>query len=415
MRVLWTINTLIPDVAKSLGYSSGHAISWIDAMSHQLRNNVDLSLAIACVEKVGSVKKHTLDNITYYILPKNSKKIDYWQDIIDDFHPDVIHAYGTEQAHNYLLLNNHRDIPIIVSLQGILSEYAKHYYAGIDFSTMIKHTRIKDFLLPTGFFSGKEDFRRRSITERKILQLSRYVEGRSTWDYVSMRKINPDAEYYFCPRMIRTPFFDYEWNPDKMRKHSILVHQGNYPIKGLHIALEAITILKDKYPDIKLYVAGQDIFAKQTWKQRLFQNCYVPYVREMIKKLDLMDTIVFTGRLSSNDMASLLSEMNIALMPSAIENSPNSLAEAMIVGTPVVASFVGGNMDMLEHNKEGFLYCYNEPNMMAYYISQLFDNKKKAVDFSKSAMKKARLRHDPNSLENRIIEIYKEVIIKHKQ
>ncbi len=71
-----------------------------------------------------------MDNITYYTFPsKDCEKVDYWTCIINSFKPEVIHAYGTEDKHNYLLLKNHSEVPIVVSLQGIISEYEHHYYA----------------------------------------------------------------------------------------------------------------------------------------------------------------------------------------------------------------------------------------------------------------------------------------------
>lgn len=410
MRVLWTVNRIMPEVAIQIGLPVGHAISWVDAMSKKLAQREDIKLSIVCGGAEKMIKKYEFAGITYYVMPRDWSKTDYWEEVLNDFRPDVIHAYGTEVGHNYLLLKNHSNIPIIVSLQGILTEYAKHYYAGIDISKMIKFSQFKDLFLPTGFFSGKKDFEKRSVKEKEMLRLAQYVEGRSTWDYVSSLRINSKLKYYHCPRMIRDAFFNYQWDYDKIERHSLLVHQGSYPIKGLHIVFEALYLLKQKYPDVKLYVAGQNLFSKKNWKQRLLQKGYVNYLKYLMKQYELDNNIVFTGFLSANEMALQLSKSNVSIMPSAIENAPNSLAEAMIVGTPIVATFVGGNMDMMDHNKEGFLYCYNEPNMLAYYVSQLFENKELSEKFSQAGRSKALKRHDPTSLENRILAIYKDVI-----
>ena len=82
--------------------------------------------------------------------------------------------------------------------------------------------------------------------------------------------------------------------------------------------------------------------------------------------------------MNAQDVAVRLSCSHVAVIPSAIENAPNSLAEAELVGTPVIASFVGGNMDMLTHNVDGFLYCYNEPGMLAEYIGRVFNDEELA-------------------------------------
>lgn len=412
MRILWTINSLMPKVAAKLGFESGHAISWVDAMSIKITQFDNVSLAMATIANVNKMKIYDLDGVRYYILPMNCDKIDYWLEIISDFQPDIIHAYGTEGKHNILLFN-HKDLPIIVSLQGILTEYQHHYYAGIDFSTMLRFTALQDLFVPTGFFSGRNSFIKRSKNEQKQLLNVKYVEGRSTWDRVSSMNINPNLRYYFCPRMIREPFFNQEWSIDRMERHTLFVSQAVTPLKGLHFVFEAIAKLKRKYPDIKLYVAGYDRLHPTKLRQKLSSSGYMKFLKYLIKKLDIDDLIHFTGTLSAEEMAIKMASVNVVIIPSSIENAPNSLAEATIIGVPCIASFVGGNMDMLEHNTEGFLYCYNESNMLAEYISRIFESDELAQKFSTTTKVKYRKKHDPDILINTLLNIYKDVI-KHE-
>ena len=411
MRILWSVNNLMPEAAEALGYNKGHAISWVDAMSKRLCLRSDIQLAIASPVEGNDIKFIELGGISYFVFPrKDCEKNDYWTSIIEKFSPDVIHAYGTEGKHNYLLLKNHQNIPIVVSLQGILSEYQHHYYAGIDFTTMLRFTTLKDLIVPTGFFSGRRSFEKRAIYEKKILSLAKNVEGRSTWDRVSALNINPDLKYFYCPRLIRSPFYDAKWSVESMERHSILVHQAHYPIKGLHYVFEAINKIKDRYPDIKLYLAGKDTMHPTQLSRKLLPSGYVQYLRYLIKKFDIEDRIIYTGFLTASDLARKLTEVNAVIIPSSIENAPNSLAEGELVGTPTIASFVGGNMDMLEHGKDGFLYCYNESNMLADYITKIFESDDLALCFSQHARETARKRHNPAILEETILNIYKTLI-----
>ena len=411
MRILWSINNLVPDIAKKIGIQPGHAISWIDAMGKRLAPMSEISLAMATVWNVDGLKKYEFDNIVYYIFPRTSDKHDYWTDIISDFNPNVIHVYGTELPHNLKLLECHNEMPILVSLQGILTEYARHYYGGIDFSTMLKYTRFKDFFLPTGFFSGKKDFIKRSKSEQKMLKLARNIEGRSTWDRVSALKINPCLKYYYLPRMIRAPFYDvYKWTIDGIEPHTLLVHQGDYPIKGLHFLLEALSMLKVEFPDVKLYIAGGNPFIKKGWKAKLKQHAYISYLGDLIKKYELSANIHYLGFLSAEQMAERLSRVHVAVLPSAIENAPNSIAEAQLVGTPCVATYVGGNMDMVSHKENGFLYCYNEPNLLAHYIKEIFLSNELAQLFSEKGRQVAIERHNPQKLVSSLLSIYHSVI-----
>lgn len=408
MRVLWTVNTLMPEIAKQMGIKASHSISWVEAMSKLLKTRQDVQLAISCPSNVKHLQNNTIDNITYYVFPNDGK--DYWADIINSFHPDIIHAYGTEQNHNLSLVKYHKDVPVIVSLQGILSEYQHHYYAGIDYSVMLRYSSLKSLFFKDGFFSGRRDFIRRSKIEQAILKEVKYVEGRSTWDRVSALNINPNLKYYYCPRLIRAPFYTANWDVNRIEAHSVFVHQGNYPIKGLHFVFEAISKLKKRYPDIKLYIAGNAYFKPQNLKQRLLQNGYIKYLNHLIKTLDIEQYIHFTGYLSASELACKLETTNVVVIPSSIENAPNSLVEAQLVGTPCVASFVGGNMDMVEHNHNGYLYCYNEPNMLADYISRLFDSKEIATSFSVKAKDYVREKHNPATLMETLLGIYSKVL-----
>ncbi|MCR5353376.1 MAG: glycosyltransferase family 4 protein [Clostridiales bacterium] len=380
-------------------------------MSEKLKEDNEITLAICAPGgKDKDFKKAEYGGITYYLLPCDCFKNNRWDGILDDFRPDVIHAYGSEMPHNYLLAKNCGDIPLLVSLQGILTQYQRHYYGGIDVSEIIRYTTIRDILKRDGVLAGRKSFRRMAEHERKLLSLAKFAEGRSTWDKVSALDINPGLQYFYCPRMIRLPFYNKIWSVEKIKRHSIFVHQGNYPIKGLHFVLEALKKLKQKYPDAMLYVAGNDIFTPKSFKNKLFPSGYVKYLNTLIDKYGLRENITFTGFLDAEKLSSFLLEMNAVVIPSSIENAPNSLAEAMLEGVPCVASFVGGNMDMLKHGEEGFLYCYNEPNMLAEYLTRIFESDGLASFFSDKARSASLLRHDREKLKSTLVGIYKSVI-----
>ena len=113
-------------------------------------------------------------------------------------------------------------------------------------------------------------------------------------------------------------------------------------------------ILK-RFPDTKLYVSGKDILKTDTLKDRLFMTYYSKYIKKMISNLKLEQKIVFTGLLNEKQMCQQYLKSHVFVCPSSIENSPNSLGEAMILGVPCIGSYVGGIPDMLEHGKEGFI------------------------------------------------------------
>lgn len=409
MNILWTTNVIMPEVAKRLGIGSKHPVSWIEAMSERLKMLENVSLAIVSRAPIAKLEVSDVDGIKYILLPSDCNEVDYWDEVFNLFKPDVIHVYGTESDQSYQLLKNHSDMPIIVSLQGILSEYQHHYYAGVDIHDMVRFTTLRDILKKQGFFAGKKDFKRRSKKEQALLKMAKNVEGRSTWDRVSALNINPNLHYYYCPRMIRTPFYEGGWDLNKVERHSIFVHQGNYPVKGLHIVLPALAQLRKRYPDVKLYISGQDLYKSTAKYTGILPYGYPKYLKYLIEKYDLRENLVFTGQLNAGQLADYLKRMNVVVLPSSIENAPNSIVEAQLVGVPVVASFVGGNMEMVHHDEDGYLYCYNEPNMLTEYVSRIFENDDLAKVFSVKARAFTLEKHDPKKLVDTLMDIYSKI------
>lgn len=416
MRILWSVNTVSPRVAEKINITSFHAISWVEAMSERLKSREDVFMAIVVPTNESILRKAEVDGICYYLLPKSKKLCNAWKEIVSDFKPDIIHVYGTERTHNLSLIEETvNKMPIVVSLQGIIAEYEKHYYGGLSKKEILKNYTLADIVLKQGVFEGKKAFKKQKECEFAILNKVSYIEGRSDWDRVMSERISPNRTYYFCPRMIRSPFFDVVRNDEEVLQHSIFVHQGGYPIKGLHFMLDALKILKNKYPDVKLYISGTDFFKTLSFKHKLLETGYVKYIKRIIKKNDLMNNIQFTGRLDAFGMAQELAKMHVCVVPSVIENAPNSLAEAMIVGTPCVASYVGGNPDMLDNGLAGYLYRATEAPMLAERIMSVFEKKQETEKKSAYAKKIARERHDPLKLETTIMNIYKDIIMDFKK
>ena len=410
MRILWTVNTVPPRIAKELSLRSFHAISWVDGMGSKLAKRDDLELAIAFTGDVPELVAKVVEGILYYVLPNHAPLERNWERVLAEYRPDIIHAYGTERTHNISLIRVCKDIPILVSLQGIITEYTKRYYGGLSLGTILKYYTLRDVLLRDGLISAKRKFAAQRKNEQQILNSVTYVEGRSDWDRAMSSRINPALKYYYCPRMIRSPFFQYRWSAEKCHEHSLFVHQGAYPIKGFHIILEAVAILKKKYPDIRLYVSGNNSFELGTLRKRLAITGYVKMIREIISRSNLMENIVFTGYLDSDALAQKMLEASICVIPSAIENAPNALAEAMVLGMPCIASYVGGNAHMLNDGECGLLYRYDEPEVLALRIETLFEQKALAKELADNAYRVARERHDPEKLEAQLLVIYEDVM-----
>lgn len=85
---------------------------------------------------------------------------------------------------------------------------------------------------------------------------------------------------------------------------------------------------------------------------------------------------------------------NVFVMPSTIENSPNSLAEAMMLGTPCVVSDVGGISDLAEHRTEAFIYPSSASYLLTHYLDRLFSDEKTALRLSENGRLRALREYD---------------------
>jgi len=108
-------------------------------------------------------------------------------------------------------------------------------------------------------------------------------------------------------------------------------------------------------------------------------------------------------------------ESHICLCASSLENSPNSLAEAMLLGVPVVAGEVGGIPSMVDNRKDGILFEGENPKALAEAVIRLWDSEDNGFAgsltkrISLAGAARAKKAHDPQTNFNRLLEIYREI------
>ena len=418
MKILWIVNTIFPYPASKIGQEKCCFGGWLNGLANMLKDNNDIKLAIATVYNGKEIKKYDDGKIIYYLVPGlptikyNSKLEAYWKEVKKEFKPDLVNIHGTEFAHGLSFKKACPNVKVITSIQGLTSVIAKVYYAGLDTQEILKNITFRDLLRHDSIFQQKRKFANRGKNEIELIKKSEAIIGRTTWDYANTKAINPEEKYFIGNETLRTGFYSKEWNIQNIEKHSIFTSQGSYPIKGLHFLLQAVYILKQSYPDLKLYIAGNNITNTTTLMKKIKFGGYAKIIKKLIKKYNLENQVEFTGLLSEEEMINRYLKSNVFVLPSAIENSSNSLGEAMLLGMPCVATNTGGTMDILKHKEEGLLYPYTEPAMCADYISRYFEDDKLCIEYGRQAREKALSRHNAENNANQIIKIYNEIIKK---
>jgi len=221
---------------------------------------------------------------------------------------------------------------------------AKHYTACLP-ESVVQSTTLRDFLRKDNIAAAAKDFAKRSLVEKEMLCLTHHIIGRTEFDKACTRQVNHTAKYHHCNESLRTSFYENAWQLDACEKHSIFISQATSPIKGLHFMLEAMPEILKTFPDARLYVAGADITKSGgSFTERLKISSYGHCIRQLINVSGLDGKITFTGPLDEESMCRRYLKSHVFVSASSIENSSNSLGEAMLLGIPTVASNVGGTI-----------------------------------------------------------------------
>ena len=374
MKVLWITNIMMPPLAKAKALPVPAIGGWMYSSLKRLFTQNDIEMAVATVYNGKLYDTSCIDNIKYYLIPLDGKKAveynpgieAYWHRIHDEFHPDVVHIHGSEYPHGLAYINACGPSGVVVSIQGLISVYTRYYASGIAFSDT-KKTTFRDKIRRDGILRGQKSFEKRGRFEIELLSHVNHIIGRTEWDKAHAWAINPKAQYHHCGETLRDSFYNHRWVYEKCEPHSIFVSQASYPIQGVHMLFEALPLILHHYPDTKVYVAGYDSTVAPWWRI----GSYGKYLKKMIARLGISEHIEFTGMLDEKAMCDRYLKSNLFVCCSAIENSPNSLGEAQLLGMPYVASFVGGVPEIAGMNAD-VLYRFEETEMLAKKICDIF-------------------------------------------
>lgn len=416
MKILWIVNTIFPYPSKKIGLKETNFGGWLNGLADELIKNSEIKIAIATVYNGKKILEFNDGEVIYYLIPgapslKYNKKLEeYWKQINNIFSPDLVHIHGTEFAHGLAFKNACENVKVVTSIQGLVSVISDVYYANIGFCDILKNITLRDIIKNDSIFSQKRKFEERGKNEIQLIIKSDVIIGRTSWDYANCKAIKPDMKYFPLNETLRKTFYNNSWDIKNIDRHSIFCSQAGYPIKGLHYMLRALYLLKKKYSDVKLFIAGPNIFDVSTFTKKLRLTGYAKYIFKLIKKYNLKDQVIYIGVLNEKEMVDKLLKTNVFCCNSIIENESNSLSEAAIMGVPSVASYVGGIPDRIDHGKNAFMYPYTEYSMLAELISNLFDNDELCIEFGLNSKKNAKARHYRSENARRLIDIYYEVI-----
>ncbi len=409
MRILWFTNT--PSLAS--GYLKNDEVGggWISSLEKAVLEHTTLDLAVSFFTDI-YVESFRSNNVCYYPVCNVSKRkigrrldrlfnIIYLEKdlqllikVIRQFKPDIIHIHGTEQ-HYGLIQKYIKDIPIIISVQGNLTVYSEKYFSGISKKVFIRHISLYNFLTRQNPVFKYSNMKKRAKNEQEILKITKNVAGRTNWDKSIVKILSPKGNYHVVNEIMRPAFYGKTWGKKRKGKLILMTTTSDSAYKGFEVILKTAIILKQSGLPFEWRIAGLNTHTRS-----------VEIVEKWLKVKSDKISISFLGILDSNKLVDNLLQSDIYIQVSHIENSPNSVCEAMLLGMPVIASAVGGTASLIEDGKNGILYQDGEYYSLAGTIVKLYEDNNLCQSIAKSAYEVSHERHDPQKVVKELTDAY---------
>lgn len=417
-RIVWMVNAGFTE-ADLDAQLSGAGKGWLVTLAAHLSQSHELH--VISVDPYGTpIKGKKITN--HYLKPKNWRLkmiakslwplenlegdlLPQMKLLIDQIQPDLVHIHGTEKQ--FIRIQPHlseRKIPLLVSLQGLMGPIAQKFTAAYskNFIESFNEQRggTKTYILPRSLRTAYNRILRQSKIEHSYAPKIQHFAGRTEWDKQIAQLWNPASHYHHVDRILKPAFYQAEWSSPTVNE-PFVVHTttGNATYKGLETIAEACWLLQQMGVEIEWRIAGLEV---TDWSVRA--------AKTLLHKKFPNSGLVFLGRCSAAQIIDSMQSAHAYAMASHIENSPNNLAEAMLVGMPCVASLAGGTATYVAHNKNGILVQPGEPYGLAAALNHLRLNPEKAAVLGAEARKTALDRHNPEKIKQQITVAYAQIL-----
>ncbi|MEI6489179.1 MAG: glycosyltransferase [Bacteroidota bacterium] len=419
MKILWFTNTPC-GAAEKLQPNNMFGGGWLVSLEKELVKEKSIELHVAFywnenlqpfelkgvhyhpVYRDNGSKIQRLFDRCFRRIPNDEKELSKLLRIVNEIKPSLIHIHGTED--NFGLINSKIEIPILLSIQGLLLPYYQMLFVGIPENTISKQESLNQKLFLNTIKNHHFYFNQRALREKKILLNSLNVMGRTTWDKSITQLLAPKSNYYIGNEILRDSFYQKNWEKKSFEKciQLITITSDSF-YKGFETIVDTALLLNEYNLQFHWKVIG------------LTENSECVKIVKNWKKFEYKEIhIELLGKKNENEISDLLLKSDIYIQTSHIENSPNSLCEAMMIGIPIIASNVGGTSSLLINEKDGQQFQNSDFYSLAGLIkSTLFEFEKASV-YAKNAREKAKNRHNKEKIVAEIIEIYKRILNNEK-
>ena len=288
------------------------------------------------------INKEGGKHITFDVCSKNPLTAPFrmmrLRKILRELKPDILHARSRVPAWLTYLANKKLHIPFVTTVHGFNSV---SFYSAImakGDSVICVSSAIKAYIQ-----------KHYHTEEKKISVIPRGID---------LEKFNPQN--------LDQIFIEDFKKVYHLEERRIITTVGRITqLKDHQTFIRAIALLKKNDPKI----AGLIVGGIREDKQEYFHS-----LEDLVKELGLEENIIFTG--SQSRVAEIYALSDVVVSSSKKpESFGRSVAEALALDTPVVATNHGGVLDIIIEGENGFFYPVGKEASLANYIEQCSDLK----------------------------------------
>lgn len=322
-------------------------------------------------------------------------------DLVTERAPDLVHIHGTERFYGLMAARELISTPCVISIQGLIAACKAAFFGALSPLDVWRSNRLIELASRRGLLWLYRGYARGARQEVEILAGTKFFLGRTEWDLAHLRSVNRTANYYQAGEVLRRAFSDKRWDISECERHTVIFTKPGAPYRGVEILLHAMLIVRREFPDAKLRLAG-NIGTRRGYDR---------FVRRMIADSGLSASVEFLGYLDETAMVRELCRAHVFAVSSFIENSPNSLCEAMQIGLPCVATYTGGIPSLVEQGRTGLLSPPGDAPLLAEAILRIFRDDDLANRLSVAARAAASERHAPQRVVSQLLNAYNNVLV----
>jgi glycosyltransferase involved in cell wall biosynthesis len=306
--------------------------------------------------------------------PRNFNSMRSLLQIIQEIQPNVVHVQETYDPWYDMTLLLSKMPPLVTTIHDIFRHPGdRQTTPGSEYTKRISYCRSRQLIVHTD-----------AIRNSLIQQF-----------HVPKTKLNviPHGELgslYQC-RLDSKPL--------QRDSHTLLFFGRIWNYKGLKYLLEAIPIIQKQIPDIKLIVAGR---GEDIWSY--FPPGYDQTCIEILNDFIPVETVV-----------SLFQRSTACVLP-YIEASQSGVAALSYgLGTPVIASDVGGLREIVQHEKDGLLVPPRNAPALAAAIVRLLDDLPLQAKMRKAMFERCQQDLNWSNIANQTVEVYQTALAQVRQ